>query len=259
MYYLCGITDKGIPQHNEDALLLHRTVRTEGQLRMAVDAPFMAAVCDGVSGEAAGELASRTCLTRLAEVKYNKKINLKRRILEIHESITRQSRSSAEIANMQTTLCGIAVDETHALHCFNVGDSRLYRYRGGVLEQISRDQTLVQMLYEEGAITSEQKKVHTHRNVVLPVMGNLEEAPKPDVITFLEGIEYGDVLLISTDGLTDYLTSGELEELLALPKPLPERLAAMVSQALAKGGRDNITIAAVVRYPNEIPIPHSLL
>lgn len=259
MYYLCGITEKGLPPHNEDALLLQRRVYTDGAHAMAVQPPFLAAVCDGVSGEQAGELASRSCLEALAGVRYSRKTDLRKKILDIHGRLAAQSRDNPATANMQTTLCGIAVDETGVLHSYNVGDSRLYRYRGGHLEQLSRDQTLVQLLYEEGSITSEEKRVHSHKNVILPVMGNLSHQPKPEVREFDEGLLFGDVLLLCTDGVTDYVTAAEMEELLARPMPLPERLAAMAELSLQKGGRDNITAAAIVLYPDEIEVPKELL
>ncbi len=255
MYYCCGITEKGIMPHNEDALLLHHTVRTEGAMQMMLPAPFLVAVSDGVSGEAAGELASRSCLEQLAAVKYQKKINLRRRILEIHKAIAAQSRYNDQAANMQTTLCGIAIDEQEEMRCFNVGDSRIYRYRNGNLKQLSHDQTLVQMLYDEGTITAAEKREHCHRNIVLPVVGNLTTDPKPDVFVYPDGMRYGDVLLLCSDGLTDYVSNDEMEEIMARPKDLPTRLEQMVKFALSKGGRDNITIAAVVRYPKEVPLP----
>lgn len=255
MYYCCGVTEKGIMPHNEDTLLLHHSVITDGARQIVVDAPFLFAVCDGVSGEQAGELASKSCLMQLSQVKYSKRINLKRKILEIHREIAEQSRKNAAVANMQTTLCGAAFDEDGAMHCFNVGDSRIYRYRGGVLEQLSRDQTLVQMLYEEGTITSEEKKVHSHRNIILPVVGNLDDDPNPEVTIYQNGLENGDVLMLCSDGLSDYVSNFEIEEILALPKKLPERLSMLVRLALDKGGKDNVTVAAVVRYPEGIPTP----
>lgn len=255
MYYCCGITEKGLPPHNEDAMLLHHTVMTDGDRQIGIEEPFLAAVCDGVSGEQAGELASQSCLNMLSEVQYSKTVNLKRQILEIHGKITAYSKLLESTANMQTTLCGIAIDEAHGLHCFNVGDSRLYRYRNGTLEQISRDQTLVQMLYDEGTITSEQKMVHTHRHIVLPVIGNLDAEPKPEVVVYPDGMRLGDVMLLCTDGLTDYVSTYEAEEILAAPRPLPQRLQSLVQTALRNGGKDNITMIAVQRYPDEIPIP----
>lgn len=255
MYYCCGITEKGIMSHNEDAMLLHHSVMTDGMRQIGVDAPFLVAVCDGVSGEQAGELASQTCLEHLSQVRYAKKVNLKRRILEIHNLIAEQSRGNA-CENMQTTICCAAFDENHALRCLNVGDSRIYRYRDGVLEQLSRDQTLVQMLFEEGTITSEEKKIHTHRNIILPAIGNIQEQPKPDMTVFSDGMQDGDILLLCSDGLTDYVTNLEIEEILALPKPLPKRLEQLVKLALEKGGKDNITIVTIVRYPDGMPFPH---
>ena len=255
MYYCCGITEKGIMPHNEDAMLLHHQVMTEGAKQIGIQAPFLAAVCDGVSGEQAGELASKTCLTYLSQIKYSKKINLKRRILDVHKQIADATRDHRDTANMQTTLCGAAFDEDNAMHCMNVGDSRIYRYRGGVLEQLSRDQTLVQMLYEEGTITSEEKKVHSHRNIILPVIGNLDDDPNPEVNVYPDGLLCGDVLLLCSDGLTDYVSNLEIEEILAQPKKMPDRLSMLVKLALDKGGKDNITLITIVRYPDDIPIP----
>ena len=255
MYYCCAITEVGNRPHNEDAFLLEGTVCTEGSMLTALAEPFIMAVCDGVSGEQAGELASQTCLKLLSEVEYSARVNLKRKILEIHTEIAEQSVMQKSTANMQTTLCGIALDEDGGLHCFNVGDSRIYRYRGGTLEQISRDQTLVQMLYEEGSISVEEKKSHAHRHIVMPVIGNLDAEPKPEVIVYPDGMRSGDMLILCSDGLSDYVTAFEMEEVLAKPKPLQMRMQELVALALANGGKDNITIAAALHYPDEVPIP----
>ena len=254
MYYFCGITEQGRKARNEDCMLLDRTVRKEGALHMAVNTPFLAAVCDGVSGENAGDLAAQTCLKLLSAVRYHSKVDLAETVLQIHRDLAAQGARHKSTANMQTTLCGVAVDEFDRLCCFNVGDSRLYRFRGGTLEQLSRDQTLVQLLYDEGAITSEEKRTHAERNVVLPVMGNLYAEPQP-ALTSVERLCMGDLLLLCTDGLTDYATDQEISEILEMPRPLPERLEELVSRALSKGSRDNITVIGGVRYPDEVAIP----
>ena len=150
-------------------------------------------------------------------------------------------------ANMQTTLCGIAVDENEGLHCFNVGDSRIYRYRGGTLEQLSRDQTLVQMLYEEGSISVEEKKVHAHRHIVMPVIGNLDAEPKPEVIVYPDGMRNGDMMLLCSDGLSNIVSDLEMLEC-AKEFHEPEAICRMLmSKALNRGARDNVTIVAVMR------------
>lgn len=255
MYYCCGLTETGRPDHNEDALLLHSAVLTAGEKQIACEAPFVCAVSDGVSGENAGEVASKTCAARLSGAKFAKRSEIRRKILEIHAEVLAAGRKNPELSRMQATLCGFAVDESHALFGFNVGDSRLYRLRGGVLEQLSKDQTLVQMLYDEGSISSEEKKHHSFRHVVMPVMGNPDSPPRPDVFTVPGGLQFGELLLLCTDGLSDSISDYEMAEVLSAPKPLPERLHMMAMRALRHGARDNITACAAVRYPDGIPLP----
>ncbi len=251
MYYCCAITEKGIRDHNEDAFLIHHTVVTEGVTECLVSAPFMAAVADGVSGEQCGELASSMSLEMLKKVQFSSETDLESKLTEIHRALTDYSIQQSETANMQTTLCGIAIDEYEGLHTFNVGDSRLYRYRSGCLTQLSRDQSLVQLLYEEGSITKEEKRNHKHRNIIFPVLGNLSSMPDFDVQSNDECVQFGDVLLLCSDGLSDYVATNEMEEILALPKPLVRRLRLLTDLALDNGSSDNITIIALMRMADD--------
>ena len=155
---------------------------------------------------------------------------------------------NSETRNMQATFCGIGVDENNLLHFFNVGDSRLYRYRNAKMRQLSTDQSLVQMLYKEGTITKEEQKTHAYRHIISPVMGNLSHTPTPDIQHAGERMAYGDVLLLCTDGLSDVVSPSEMEEILALPLPLPRRLERLIALALKKGGKDNVTIVAMVFF-----------
>lgn len=247
MYYCCAITDKGIRENNEDAFLIHRTVLTEGVTERTVSAPFLAAVADGVSGEHCGEVASSMCLEMLKNVQFSSRLDMSQKLLEVHRALAEYSARRAEAANMQTTLCGIGVDESGHLHTINVGDSRLYRYRRGCLSQLSRDQSLVQLLFEEGTITKEEKQHHKHRNIIFPVLGNLSSVPDFDIRRGDECIEFGDVLLLCSDGLSDYADTSEMEEILAMPKPLVRRLRLLTDLALRNGSSDNITILAITR------------
>lgn len=247
MFYCCGITEQGNTPHNEDALLINRQVMTSDGCEVTIDAPFIAAVSDGVSGERSGEVASEMCLGLVGEIHYNSRMNLEQRLLEVHRSLADYSFEKLEIHNMQATLCGIAIDENSDIISFNVGDSRLYRFRRGRAEQISRDQSLVQLLYDEGTITLEQKRTHVHRNIIFPVFGNLNAPPKVDIVSFDGGLHYGDVLMLCTDGLSDYLSPLDMEEIMELSKSLPERLKLLVKKALDCGSKDNITIIAVCR------------
>ena len=250
MFYCIGITEKGIMSHNEDALLIGGTVIDSGISEQNIQAPFIAAVSDGVSGERSGEIASRMCLEHLRDLNYDGTADLESSLMDIHKKMSDFSRSDPETHNMQATLCGFAVDSEQNITTFNVGDSRLYRFREGKLRQISKDQSLVQLLYEEGTITMEERKTHVHRHVIFPVFGNLNSVPKID-LTPLDGMEYGDVLLLCTDGLSDSLSPLDIEEILEYPEPLKIRLGRLVRQALENGCKDNITVIAMVYYKDE--------
>lgn len=248
MYYCCGITDKGIMKHNEDAYMIDNKVMTVGNIDFMVKVPFMAAVSDGVSGENYGEIASKKCLEFLSQIKFNSDINLKKEILNVHHNLYDYGIQDNKTKNMQATLCAIAIDENDNLYTINVGDSRMYRYRRGNIKQISRDQSLVQLLYEEGTITADEKKNHVHRNIIFPVMGNISSEPKPDIKNLNEIMKYGDLILICSDGLSDYVSCTEMEDILDLPVRLPKRLEKLVKLAIDNGSQDNITIVALCCY-----------
>ena len=190
MYYCCGITDTGLVSHNEDTLLIGGSVLCEGRTEQNINSPFIAAVSDGVSGERSGEVASGMCLEMLRDMRYNSRTHLDSRLMEIHNTLAEYSRNDPEVHNMQCTLCGIAVDENDRILSFNVGDSRLYRFRGGRLTQLTRDQSLVQLLYEEGSITLEQRRTHVHRNIIFPAFGNTNTKPKVDIMSIDGGMQY---------------------------------------------------------------------
>ena len=246
MYYCCGITDKGIMPHNEDALLVGGEVLTEGNAEKHIAPPFVMAVSDGVSGENAGELASRMCLDMVKDLTDLEPDALKESIMGIHRRLSEYSKEDTESRNMQTTLCGIAIGENGRTLAFNVGDSRLYRFRAGEIRQLSRDQSFMQLLLDEGAITQEERKNHVHKNVIFPALGNLKNDPTVDISYLEDNMEYGDVLLLCSDGLSDSLTGYDIQEIMDLPKGLPVRLSMLVKAALTRGCDDNITVAAVV-------------
>lgn len=248
MYYCCGITDKGIMNHNEDAYMIGDKVLTSDSMDLMIEAPFIAGVSDGVSGESYGEIASKKCLDFLSQIDFNSETDLKKSIMNVHRNLCDFGIQDNKTKNMQATLCAIAIDERDNLYTINVGDSRMYRYRKGNIKQISRDQSLVQLLFEEGTITADEKKTHVHKNIIFPVMGNIFSEPKPDIKNLHDIMKYGDLILICSDGLSDYVSKSDMEDILDLPAKLPRRLEKLVKLAIDKGSRDNITIVALCCY-----------
>lgn len=264
MFYCCGITDIGVGRvKNEDAFLIDRLVISENLLprkgraangatsgisggnaiETEISRPFIAAVADGVGGEASGEIASRLALEFLSEEDMSKVQSWEEKTLSIHERVKKYGIKKNR-ANMQTTLCAAAFYDG-SVFIINVGDSRLYRYRSGEAKQLSKDQSLVQALYEQGSITKIQQMRHAARNVIFPALGNLSDDPSVDVTPVEGGALHGDLFLLCTDGLSEYITAGDLEETLGLPQKLPKRLAALIEIAKKNGSRDNITVVGI--------------
>lgn len=243
MYYCCGITDKGIAPHNEDAFMIGNFVSDNGVSEQKLNAPFIVAVSDGVSGEKSGEFASRMCLEYVRDIDFSADLN--NSLMKVHNRLTEYSINNPDMHNMQATLCGMFFSSDESITVFNAGDSRLYRFRNGHISQISRDQSLVQLMYEEGSITPEQRKTHIRRNIIFPVFGNVDTVPEIDLLR-IDGMKYGDILLLCTDGFSDYVSSLEIEEILEMPISLHKRLSLMVRKALSNKSTDNITIIAVV-------------
>lgn len=244
MFYCCGITEKGKCPHNEDALLIGGEVLINGKTECTLGPPFIAAVSDGVSGENAGEFASQMCLELVRNIKVTSPEQLRESLMDVHRRLSSYSQLDPVSRNMQTTLCGFAVTADDKALVFNVGDSRLYRFREGRIRQISRDQSLVQMLIDKGTITAEEKKDYVHRNIISPAFGNMKNDPTIDITELEDGLEYGDILLLCSDGLSDFLSSYEIQEIMQLPKPLRKRLDMLAAAALIRGGNDNITAVA---------------
>ena len=247
MYYCCAVIDQGVREHNEDALLLHKLVLTEGMTESRLNAPFLVAVADGVSGEAGGEVASATCMEMLRDINFNSRTDLDDEVNTIHVNLAQLGTMEEGHRNMQTTLCAVGIDENEEIHTVNVGDSRLYRYRSGSLQQLSRDQSLVQMLYEEGSIQHWEMGTHKQKHVIFPVLGNVDSMPIFDIQTHHETMQYGDILLLCSDGLSDVVGSLEIEEILARPKPLVRRLQLLRELAQENGSRDNISVLALTK------------
>ena len=176
---------------------------------------------------------------------------MKQKLSMIHETLVKNGTKQETTRNMQTTLCAVGIDEHDMLHSMNVGDSRLYRFRNGHLEQLSRDQSFVQLLFEQGIITLEQKQTHVNRNIILPVLGNMHEVPEFDVREHHEKMQEGDILLLCSDGLSDYVSNLEIEQILSMSVDLVRRLQLLTELAMLNHCSDNITIIALIRLPGK--------
>jgi protein phosphatase len=210
-------------------------------------------VADGMGGHNAGDLASRlsvkTIVTHFDPQFLTQNIEIyKQHLLDLvrqaNETVYKTSLENPDFSGMGTTLVMVAIHGKQGV-ILNVGDSRVYHIRKGVIEQITTDHTLVQALYENGDISLEETYNHPQKNVITRAVGtDLTTLVDSCVVNLIEG----DQLMLCSDGLTNYLGDEEI----AAKSQLDLRTAveACVDLALKRGGKDNIT-ALFIEFSQE--------
>ena len=199
----------------------------------------LVALADGVGGEVAGEVASALAIEalRAAEAAADPVAGLRAALADANTRIAAATADDPGLAGMGTTATAILCRGRHAA-LGHVGDSRAYRLRDGDLAQLTRDDTYVQQLVEEGRITAEQARVHPQRSMVTNV---LQGVPAEVAVTGFRP-HPGDRYLLCSDGLPDAVPDADIAEALranADPAACADRL---ISLALAAGGPDNVTV-----------------
>ena len=215
--------------------------RTANEDSLFVDAPLFV-VADGMGGAQAGEVASRAAAESFAQ---NLPSGPPERLLE--ETIEGANRTIHELARKDPSLAGMGTTTTAALVDLDaeevaighVGDSRAYRLRGGKLEQLTRDHSLVEEMRRKGQLTDAQAEDHPQRSIITRALG-----PEPEVEVDLQTVpaQAGDVFLICSDGLTTMLDDEKIANLLGRATSLQSAVRALVDEANRAGGRDNITV-----------------
>ena len=203
-------------------------------------------VADGMGAHAAGELASKLAVDNVPHT-YHKLSSLtppaalRQSVHKANKLIHDKGESAAEFNGMGTTCSCLALLPGAALIA-HVGDSRVYRWRKGLLEQLTFDHSLVWEMAAASDITDENIPSCIPKNVITRSLG-----PHPMVNVDLEGpyqIEPGDKFLLCSDGLTGVVDNDLLAGLLAVLSPA-EAVATLVDVANLRGGPDNITVVVI--------------
>lgn len=238
-YEFACLTDRGrIRANNEDAVFID-------------PARGLAVLADGMGGYNAGEVASGMATALLARHLgrwlddagpgpdgRDLRRALQACVAEVNQAIFESAQANAQYAGMGTTLV-VAVFQGPRVVVGHIGDSRLYRLRGGVLVRITRDHSLLQEQLDAGLITPQQAAVSLHRNLVTRALG------VDDSVLLEVGehrVEAGDCYLLCSDGLSDMVDDPAIAALLAQETAPEARARALVDAANARGGRDNISV-----------------
>ena len=202
------------------------------------------AVCDGMGGQAAGEVASLIAVGKLAEYDRDVKKTLQHNISKyVEEANARICKVAREMkASMGTTVAILECFEEQMV-AFNVGDSRIYRYRDGYLERVSTDHTMVARMIQMGVITEGEAEKHPMAHRITQYLGiEPQEMTLEPAIHELGKMKKSDRLLICSDGLTDMLSEKEIANIFAQEKNVKETAQLFLQAALEAGGTDNITV-----------------
>ena len=197
-------------------------------------------VADGMGGHKAGDVASRVAVDALKEALSAARPNeeaLREAIEKANAEIYAAQCEEPDLNGMGTTLTVIWEDKRRIL-LGHVGDSRAYRVRGGRIEQVSQDHSMVAELVRDGLITQEEALVHPYRNIITRALG-VDAEVTADIISMNQ--RTGDKYLICSDGLSEYVRENEMLEILA-SMPMSEAADTMLSMALDGGGHDNISL-----------------
>ncbi len=239
IYEICTETDPGLTRdNNEDAVAFDSLTR-------------LCILADGMGGYNAGEIASGMAVAFiksemgrwLAQAGRNANSREVRRALEIcvenaNHSIFNAANSNPQYAGMGTTLV-VGAFQDGRLTLGHIGDSRCYRLRAGVFEQITKDHSLLQEQIDAGLITPEQALTSLNRNLVTRALG-VEDTVMVEVNE--HRVETGDVYLMCSDGLSDMVPDDGIAAILRSEGTLMQRARQMIVAANQAGGRDNISV-----------------
>ncbi|MBQ9058916.1 MAG: Stp1/IreP family PP2C-type Ser/Thr phosphatase [Atopobiaceae bacterium] len=218
-----------VRSHNEDAFL--------------VRAPLFA-VCDGMGGHAAGEVASSIAVHTIAEqtpISGVTDTDLGAAIESANAAIIEGADAGVGKPGMGCTASAVMIDKNHII-IGHVGDSRVYLLNQGKLVRITHDHSFVEELVDAGEITADEARVHPSRSIITRALGN-----DPDMYAdhFTLEITKGDRIIICSDGLSSMITDSHIEDI-ACTTPTPKQCTdRLVGAALAAGGHDNVTVVTI--------------
>lgn len=206
-------------------------------------------VADGMGGHQAGDMASKLAVETITQdiVSLAPGLSvqacaeaLKAAILHANEVVFRKASEHDEYHNMGTTVVAVLLSGQEGV-VGHIGDSRAYQFRQDDLVLLTEDHSLVNELVKNKQISEEEASVHPRRNVLTRALGTDSEV-EVDLDHVI--LEAGDILLLCSDGLSNYVTKEEMTLTLGLDDlSLQDRADRLLQLALNAGGDDNITVA----------------
>jgi PPM family protein phosphatase len=207
-------------------------------------------LADGMGGHRAGEIAAKKAVEVIEELFLKEKSTTKLETLEtkLHQAIIKANQDIFEMSHsepgfrgMGTTLCSLHIQNNKAL-VGHVGDSRIYRYRKDTLTQLTNDHSLISDLIKTQHVEEDEPIPSPHRNIITKALGPASFV-EPEIESYT--IEPGDVFLLCSDGLSDYVSERRMKKVLSRDLSLEMKTRYFVSLAKQRRSQDNITLILV--------------
>ena len=246
----------GVRPNNEDSLLIQdiliNTISMEkpGSLETTFQ-DICFCVADGIGGEKKGEVASGIVLSAVRD--YQALITSENQVsdalYQAKEQLEKYVLENPDAINLGSTIAGICI-RGEGVIAFNAGDCRVYRINGRYFEQITRDHSVVQALYDEGIITEDEMQHHPRRNVVTSSVSGDGIPDSIQVFTNEARLRDNDVFFICSDGIWGCFTHDELEMIYQKFQGY-EYCEKLLIAAIARRASDNISAILVSMFPIE--------
>lgn len=203
---------------------------------------FFAILADGMGGHNAGDVASslvvntvKAFLSDIDPASVNQD-NVRDALCHANTLIWNESCANANRNGMGSTAT-VAVFADNRAYIGQVGDSRAYLYRDGVVSQITKDHSYVQLLIDRGFITKDDAARHPQKNIITRAVGTESDV---EVDTFVVELKENDIILLCSDGLNNAVSDDEIAKLLSADLSLASEN--LIQAALDNGGTDNISV-----------------
>jgi PPM family protein phosphatase len=208
---------------------------------------YLAVVADGMGGHAGGNIASASTVLDLVHLDRkdydgDAGTHLADEIQTANSLLAELVSTNPQLAGMGTTVTAMLLNG-EKISFAHIGDSRAYRLKDDVFEQISVDHTFVQRLIDEGRLKPEEADIHPHKNVLMRVLGDVDASPELDLTTF--DAAPGERWLLCSDGLNAVLNDAAIEQVIRETKDLASCVTTLVDLTLAGGSPDNVTVVVV--------------
>ena len=259
-----GITHQGlVRKENQDCFLiasLHKAMQVHytnlpddqlGDLR-SPSRGYVFLVADGVGGVPGGQDASRTALGAIVDyvvramdlyvqldpdVEPQFLAELQRSVEQSHEAVQKAGGTDSGHAGMATTLTMVCIRWPRG-YLVHVGDSRCYMLREGQLELLTKDQTMAQAMVDAGTLSPDQAEKSNLKHVLYSAIGAMRAEP----MTLTTTLQWNDVMLLCSDGITKHVTDDEIRDHLRDCTSAEATAQALLQLALDRGGSDNTTV-----------------